>query len=215
MGDNQKQIGVKVDESLWQEFREDVQQRRGSVKGHLKTELHNALREYINAAQGGDTHDRLMQIEHRLEDIEGAVAEIGETKKHSEVSKTVENRLEKIRETIQQEAGEAPRVHEQVVEMAIKRHAGQSKPTLRQYKELLKDNRELHQDPRPDQSYYYREAPFYCFAVNQMYQDQEISKSDYLHYVENVYDREWWGAQVDKYKNENDIVSDGGSVGFQ
>jgi len=213
MGDNEKQIGVKVDESLWQEFREDVQQRRGSVKGHLKTELHNALREYINAAQGGDTHDRLIQIESRLNDIEGAVAEIGETKKDSGVSKTVENRLASIRETIQQEAGEAPRVHEQVVEMAIKRHAGQSKPTLRQYKELLKDNRELFQDPRTDQSYYYREAPQYCAAVNQMYQDQKISKSDYLHYVENVYERDWWGAQVDKFNNEPE--ADGGSVGFQ
>jgi len=213
MGENEKQIGVKVDESLWQEFREDVQHRRGGVKGHLQTELQNALREYINAAQGGDTHDRLVQIESRLNDIEGAVAEIGETKKDSGVSKTVENRLESIRETIQGEAGDAPRIHEQVVEMAIKQHAGQSRPTLRQYKDLLKENRELFQDPRPEQSYYYRDAPRYCSAVNQMYEDSEISRSDYLHVVENVYERDWWGAQVDKYENE--VEPDGGSVGFQ
>jgi len=204
MSNNEKQIGVKVDASLWKEFRDDVKSRRGSIKGHLKTEVNNALREYIQASKGGDTHDRLVQIEKRLEEMEGTLTEIDETKKDSSLSSTMENRMAKIRETIHEESDGAPRIHEQVVEMAIKKHAGKSKPTIRQYKDLLQQERDVFSDPRPDKSYFFIDAPNYCKAVNQMLQECEIDKQQYLGIVEDTYNREWWGAQVDKFENRRD-----------
>jgi len=208
--DGEKQIGVKVDNALWRRFREDVKARNGGIRGHLKHEVENALREYINASEGGDTHDRLTRIESELESIRGAVEDIDQTKKRSGLSKTVENRLESITETIEDEAGDAPRVHEQVIEMAIKNHAGQSKPTLRQYKQLLQDEGEAFEDPRSNQSYFFRDAPRFCSAVNAMYEDGEISKSVYGNLVDNEYGRDWWGEQVDKFNQD-----DSDTPGFQ
>jgi len=212
MADDQTtQIGVRVDATLWQQFREDVNRRKGAIRGQLKPELEAALREYLDAADGGDTNDRLTRIENELSDLRGEVRELGETKKDSDLSKTVENRLQSIKDTIADEADGAPRVHEQVVEMAIKKHAGHSKPTLRQYKRLLADDRALFEDPRPDVSYYFRDAPQFCTAVNTMYEDGDIGKRDYVEIVDEEYDRDWWGEQVQAFGAE----PDGGSVGFQ
>jgi len=67
-----QQPGVEVDGELWEEFREEVRARRGGIRGHLKTELEAALREYI---EGGDpTPD---QINARLQRIEDAVGVAG------------------------------------------------------------------------------------------------------------------------------------------
>jgi len=203
MSDETTQTGVQFDADLWQRFREDVKTRNGGIRGHLKHEVENALREYINASEGGDTHDRLTRIESELESIRGAVEEIDQTKKRSGLSKTVENRLEKITETIEDESGSAPRVHEQVVEMAIKKHAGQSKPTLRQYKQLLQDEGEAFEDPRSNQSYFFRDAPRFCNAVNAMYEDGDISKAQYAELVDNEYGRDWWGEQVDTFNQDD------------
>lgn len=207
--DKETQIGVRIDATLWQQFREDVERRNGRVRGQLKPELEAAIREYLDAADGGDTNDRLTRIESELEALRGEVRELGETKKDSDLSKTVENRLQSIKDTITQEADGAPRVHEQVVEMAIKEHAGHSKPTLRQYKRLLTDDRAVFEDPRPDSSYYYRDAPQFCTAVNTMYEEGEIKKKQYVDLLEDEYDRDWWGEQVQKFE------ADGGSRGFQ
>jgi len=67
-----QQPGVEVDRELWEQFREEVKHRRGGVRGHLKTELEAALRDYI---EGGDpTPD---QINARLQRIEDAVGVAG------------------------------------------------------------------------------------------------------------------------------------------
>ena len=62
------QPGTKIEEETWQRFREEVERRRGGVRGHLKTELERALHGYI---QGGDTTPS--QIDARLQRIEAAV----------------------------------------------------------------------------------------------------------------------------------------------
>ena len=63
-----RQPGVRIDGELWDEFREEVRHRRGSVRGHLKHELEAALREYI---EGGQPTGE--QINARLQRIEDAV----------------------------------------------------------------------------------------------------------------------------------------------
>lgn len=62
------QPGTKVDAELWDRFREEVRRRRGGVRGHLRTELENALNAYI---QGGEPTPA--EIDARLQRIEAAV----------------------------------------------------------------------------------------------------------------------------------------------
>jgi len=66
------QPGVEVDAELWAKFREDVDRRRGGVRGHLRNELENALRAYIH---GGDATPA--DIDERLQRIEAAVGAAG------------------------------------------------------------------------------------------------------------------------------------------
>lgn len=66
------QPGTEVDEELWSRFREEVKRRKGGVRGHLRTELENALRGYIH---GGDATPA--EIDARLQRIEAAVGAAG------------------------------------------------------------------------------------------------------------------------------------------
>jgi len=193
MTNTEKQIGVKVNAELWSQFRADVEDRHGAIRGHLKHEVENALREYMDASHGGDVNDRLTRIESQLDDLTDAVSESGETKKDSDVSATVENRLNKIRETIEREADGQPKVHEKVVELAIKEHAGKSAPTLRQYKQLLQEERDLFDHPAKD-SIYFRDATEYVLAMNAMRKGGKLDGETY-HDAVNEYGKEWWLAQ--------------------
>ena len=193
MTNTEKQIGVKVNAELWEQFRSDVQDRHGAIRGHLKHEVENALREYMDASHGGDVNDRLTRIESQLDTLTDAVPESDETKKDSGVSQTVENRLTKIRETIEREADGQPKVHEKVVELAIKEHAGKSAPTLRQYKDLLQDERDLFDHPAKD-SLYFRDPTEYVLAMNAMRKGGKLDGETY-HDIVAEYGEEWWLAQ--------------------
>jgi len=210
MANGEKQIGVKVDEQLWKEFRQDVSDRKGRVHGHLKTEVETALREYINASDGGDTNDRLTRLEHQMDRVVGLLEETQSKKENSDVGSRVESKLEDIIETVNKEADGAPRVHDSVIEMAIESHAGYSDPTIKQYKELLRKRREAFPDPRSDSSYHYLDAGIYCQAVNEMVQDREISQKEYTDIVEDQYTRDWWSTQLEKVES-----GDNRSVAFQ
>jgi hypothetical protein len=63
-----KQPGVEIDADVWRRFRQEVSDRRGGVRGHLRTEVENALLDYIH---GGDTTPN--EINARLQRIEAAV----------------------------------------------------------------------------------------------------------------------------------------------
>ena len=62
------QPGTTVDEALWNQFREEVKRRRGGTRGHMRTELENAIRGYIH---GGDTTPA--DVDERLQRIEAAI----------------------------------------------------------------------------------------------------------------------------------------------
>jgi len=211
MADDRKQVGATVDRDVWQAFRQDVQDRRGGVRGKLCEELDRALKAYIDASHGGDLTDRVTRLEGKIDRVVEAVENQGEKNKDSDVSATVENRLEKIREKIDEKADGSPRVHEDVVEMTIKQVAGKSKPTLRQYKELLTDERDLFPDPRSGQAYYYRDGAQYAAAVNTMYEDdREIGAETYLDIIEETYDREWWSDRIAEWEARHDDTTDDG-----
>ena len=63
------QPGVRIDKALWNRFREDVERRHGSVRGHLRTELETAIREYLRVSDEATP----TQLDARLQRIEAAV----------------------------------------------------------------------------------------------------------------------------------------------
>lgn len=63
------QPGCRIDAALWEQFRQDIKSRRGAVRGHLRTELETALRQYLD---GGDPNS-LGTVDERLSRIEAAV----------------------------------------------------------------------------------------------------------------------------------------------
>jgi len=62
------QPGTEVDRDLWERFREDVKRRKGGVRGHIRTELENALRAYIHGGEATpvEVNARLQRIEAEL-----------------------------------------------------------------------------------------------------------------------------------------------------
>lgn len=70
---NRTQIGPSIDEDLWREFRENVKERKGKVRGVLGDELENAIRSYIRHGSDKPAADRLEEMDARLQRIEGAV----------------------------------------------------------------------------------------------------------------------------------------------
>ena len=193
-----------IDEALLQQFKQSVKERYGRVRGHYSSELETALEEYLNASEGGDTHDRLTQIERDLEEIKTHLCE-NEPKKQKAKSggSRIDKRLQQIVETIRNESDGAPKVHESVVEMAIREHAGVSKPTLKQYKELLQEDKEMFPDLRESKSHWFLDAPTFCTAMNDAVQNRELKADVYEDAVDGQFGREWWGEQVQRFEQEH------------
>lgn len=207
MSDNQLiQPGVRVDKSVWQEFRDDVAERRGGVRGHLKTEVENALRSYVEASKGGDITDRLRRIENQLDDIEegvGGLSEESERKKNKDsgFSSTVENRLEKIEAKITREAGDAHRVHESIVNKAIEDVAGSSRPTLDRYREMLEQRHIAHEWPVGESRTWWLENEKFVNVLSSNFnKDLEFSEK---------YGKEWWDGVQSRLNDEHDNSSRG------
>lgn len=62
------QPGTEIDAELWRRFREEVAERRGGVRGHIRTELEAAIRGYIDGTDATPA-----QLNRRLQRIEAAV----------------------------------------------------------------------------------------------------------------------------------------------
>ena len=70
---NREKIGARVDEDLWERFRQFVQDHHGRTRGVLSRELENAIREYI---QDENTQDRLVRIEDDVATIRAMLADV-------------------------------------------------------------------------------------------------------------------------------------------
>lgn len=206
MSDQETQPGVRVNQHLWEQFRQDVRERKGTVRGHLKSELETALREYLDASDGGDTNDRLRRIENKLELIQTVIDEQDKNKKDTNVSRETEKKLRKIREQIERETDGSPKVHDEVVELAIRDNAGGSDPTLRRYKKLLQQDRELFDHPAND-SVWFTSPEDYVLAVNGMRKGGKIQQDTYDEILQR-YGEEWWLAQQ---KDEDSSGTSGGA----
>lgn len=70
---NRKKVGARVDEDLWERFRQFVQDHHGRTRGVLSRELENAIREYM---QNENTQDRLVRIEDDVASIRAMLADV-------------------------------------------------------------------------------------------------------------------------------------------
>ena len=199
MSGGETQRPPPVDRALLERFKADVKQRHGRLRGNYSSELENALEAYLDASEGGDTNDRLARIEGELETIRGAVVDETEKKKKDSRGSVTDRRLNKIRETINDETAGSPKAHEKVVEMAIREHAGSSAPTLRQYKRMLQQENALFPHPTKD-SLYFRDSSDYVKAVNAMTKGGKISQDSYDEILER-YGEDWW---LDQQQDDNE-----------
>jgi len=185
----------QLDSALLERFKADVKRRKGRLRGNYSSELEAALEAYLDGSQGGDTNDRLARIEEQLDRVEGHLVEKeGKKKKESsDTSSTTESRLRKITNTIADETANSPKVHTQVVEKAIRAHAGSSDPTIRRYKELLQQDNQLFSHPTKD-TLYFRDSTEYVLAVNAMAKGGKLQQQDYDAIVER-FGEEWWLEQ--------------------
>lgn len=79
------QPGTKIDADVWEQFREEVRERHGVVRGHLKTELENALRQYSGDAVSPDAN-----VDRRLARIEAELG-VGATDGGTQTSESAED----------------------------------------------------------------------------------------------------------------------------
>lgn len=192
MSDNTTQPGIRIDEQLWKQFRQDVRDRHGTVRGHLSSELETALREYLNASRGGDTHDRLRRIEDRLDDLAEGVGDAPDSEScggTDSVSKTTENRMGEILSDIQSRADElgTNRVRTQDVEAAIERNAGASYKTIQRYKSLLQNQRELFPHPDATDVFFVSAETFVTFI-----EQNDGINDETRDMVRGQYSDDWW-----------------------
>lgn len=87
------QIGPTVDAEVWQQFREDVKARKGTVRGNLGTELDRALREYLSDSPRPverEINARLQRLEAAagITDADGGV-DISEPSEHTHAPRAV------------------------------------------------------------------------------------------------------------------------------
>ena len=194
------QPGTLISKALWEQFRKDVKDRHGVVRGHLKHELETAIKEYINASEGGDTHDRLRRIENRLDDVAAVVESERKKNKDSDVSETVKNRLQSIESQIQREIGDADKAHVSVVNKAIEDNAGSSRPTLDRYKEMLEQRHIAHEWPSDDSDTWWFDSEKFVTVVDQQFGYHEMTER---------YGSEWYDSMLDE------IEGDSNTPGFQ
>lgn len=210
--DDEKVRLPSIDKSVRDEFKSWVRQEYGGVHGHYPDAIENALREYMKASDGGDTHDRLRRLENTVESIAEDVGHLrGETdpkkKKDSNVSLGPRRRkkLDQIEGQIEREAGEATRVHESVINGAIEDIAGSSGPTIRRYKQMLKHRHIAFENPSEDATTWFVDAEAFVKVVESNFPHMN---SD----IASEYGEEWYAEAVDQYV---DFPEEDGVKGFQ
>lgn len=172
------QPGTKIDKELWERFREDVERRKGGVRGHVRTELENALRDYIHG--GGPTPK---EFNARLQRIEAAVGVAGTdggadtlddaghthtpeptvTEKPSPnapTEKKVAYLAHRVTETRAINADDPAELPRSVLRDVVKEEYGFRRDTAKRYVEELIDRFGLREHPDPTYDYLVTEPKY-------------------------------------------------------
>lgn len=152
------QPGVKIDPSLWEEFKNEVKRRKGGVRGHTRNELETAIRLYLgdeNDVSAVQINRRLARMESELgiEATDGGTHTPTETEHtHTPETKPAPNsaRSKKLA-WLESELGENPdSIPRDVIRDKVKDEYGFRGDTTRSYVEELIDRWGLVEDPRKE-----------------------------------------------------------------
>lgn len=191
MTQNGKAFLPPVREQLRDRFRQNVEDRYDTARGHYGHEVERALEEYLEASfEGGDLHDELRRIRTTVNEIRDSLENESEGGIDS-VSNTTEERIREIMSDIEEHAEElgANRVNEDVVESAIEKNAGHSYKTIKRYMKLLQNQRNLFPHPKKDHVYFVSPKAFVVYCENNVPTD----KCDELL---ELYGFEWWNEAL-------------------
>ena len=164
---NREKIGPRVDAQLWQQFREDVQERKGQTRGVIGDELENAIREYLR----DDDRPVDRRIEKRIARIEEAVgaaptdggvdtfdrdehthapSRLNVTEKPSANAAT-DKKVAYLAKTIRDEhSGEFKEIPRRVLVETVKDEYAFRSDTAKRYVERLVDHFDLYDHPKVD-----------------------------------------------------------------
>lgn len=160
--DNKVKIGVRIDESVWQDFREYVRENRHRTRGVLGEEVEIALRERMNAEHGNDALQRIEEdvstLKAMLAESDGGVPPSSSdsvcTHARGNGSKPKPNQPREtkvewlIEEHYKRSGGEAT---EQMVTETVQEVFGFGERTAREYVELFADQIDAKRHPNNSQ----------------------------------------------------------------
>lgn len=194
------QPGVRIDATLWEQFKNDIQNRKGVVRGQVAPELENAIENYLTASNGTPTDERLRRIENELESLCESVAPLADAtakkEKHSEFSSRVETRFENVKAQIMREAGDTDLVHDSVIETAIEDNAGFADQTLDRYKGLLKKRLVAFEHPNDGFESWWLDGDSYVAYVEDNYGEADIRE------IATEYDKEWFNQTLEEVASD-------------
>jgi len=70
------QPGVKIDRGVWERFREDIMDRKGRIRGHLRTELEAAIQQYLDDNTDSELARIEAKVDHLAAELEADVSHI-------------------------------------------------------------------------------------------------------------------------------------------
>lgn len=157
------QPGTKVDATEWERFRNAVRERKGGVRGHLKSELETALRLYASE----DVEVSAVQLNKRLSRIESELGVAGtdggvdtfeaDDHTHAPSEPTVDEKPsanaptdKKVRYLAQEIGGQPKMIPRAKFRDVVKEEYGFRRDTAKRYVEQLIEYFDLVEDPRSD-----------------------------------------------------------------
>jgi len=153
-------IGVEISATTWEQFRNDVKNRRGRVRGVLGNEVEKALEKQMMATEGGDAIDHMKRIESKLDTVidteaDGAGVALSEPESaptRETKPKPNQSRREKVQYLLDELAinEDGGSIHENAIRNVIQEEYNFSDDNEDDYLSMIIDRLDAIPDPKID-----------------------------------------------------------------
>lgn len=184
-----------IAESLRDEFREAVKEYHGGIRNYYRTEMENALEERIKVLRGEESSTSDVsnkELLTRLDEMGGTLSQIAAERAQPNSKSDVQRKVEAVSTATRAEARQRgnPFVDVEVVNREIRDIAGTSPKTIKKYRTLLREQRELYPHPAKQRSAWYVEPEALIVSV-----ERELSAGRVYQILDGSYypyDEDWW-----------------------
>jgi len=188
-----------VAESLRDEFKQAVKNYHGGTRNYYRSEVENALRDRIKvlrdegASESNVSNEDLLK---RLNEIgaspPGGVSQTQADREEPKRSSEVFRKVAAIAAEVRADARERDRPHVDVVVVnrIIREIAGTTDKTVKKYRTLLRERRELYPHPSEQRSAWYTEPEALIVSVEHELSDERVGQVFAGGYY--PYDEDWW-----------------------